>query len=77
MPELITLVNAAKQGDKAAFGQIVTRFQDMAFASAYAMLGDACTAQDAAQEAFIDAYLCLPNLREPAAFPRWDEPADG
>ncbi|MFN8495962.1 MAG: sigma-70 family RNA polymerase sigma factor [Caldilineaceae bacterium] len=71
MQELNSLVMAAKQGDKDAFGQIVNRFQDMAFASAYAMLGDVYAAQDAAQEAFIDAYLSLSNLREPAAFPGW------
>lgn len=71
MRELSSLVNAAQRGDKEAFGQIVLRFQDMAYASAYAMLGDPWLAQDAAQEAFIDAYLSLPKLREPAAFPGW------
>ena len=43
----------------------------MAYATAYAMLHDAGLAQDAAQEALIDAYLSLANLREPAAFPGW------
>ena len=71
MEELGTLVRAAQAGDKDASGQIVRRFQDMAFAFGYAMLGDAGLAQDAAQDAFIDAYLSLPNLREPAAFPGW------
>ncbi len=50
---------------------MVERFQRMAHAVAYAMLGDAHLAEDAAQEAFIEAYLCLPKLREPAAFPGW------
>lgn len=54
MQALNNLVIAAQQGNKDAFGQIVHRFQDMAFASAYAMLGDVYAAQDAAQEAFID-----------------------
>ena len=71
MEELRSLVVTAQLGDKGAFGRIVTRFQDMAYALAYAMLGDPGLAQDAAQEAFIDAYLSLPNLREPAAFPAW------
>ena len=65
MTELTTLVEAAQQGDKAAFGQIVIRFQDMA----YALVGDPGSAQDVAQEAFLDAYLNLAKLREPAAFP--------
>lgn len=71
MDELTMLVSAAQQGDKAAFNQVVLRFQDMAYATAYAMLHDAMLAQDAAQEAFIDAYLSLSHLREPAAFPGW------
>ncbi len=71
MIELRTLVLAAQQGDKEAFNQVVLRFQDMAYATAYAMIRNAALAQDAAQEAFIDAYLSLPTLREPAAFPGW------
>jgi RNA polymerase sigma factor (sigma-70 family) len=43
----------------------------MAYGIAYAMLGDTSLAQDAAQEAFIAAYLNLAALREAAAFPGW------
>ncbi|MEZ4726324.1 MAG: hypothetical protein R3E79_04225 [Caldilineaceae bacterium] len=57
MNDLRELVCAAQQGDKDAFNQVVLRFQDMAYATAYAMLHDVGLAQDAAQEAFIDAYL--------------------
>ena len=71
MDDLSKLVIAAQTGDKGAFGQIVRRFQDMAYAVGYAMLGEPQLAQDAAQDAFLDAYLCLPTLREPAAFPGW------
>jgi RNA polymerase sigma factor (sigma-70 family) len=71
MTELRLLVEAAQAGDRTAFGEIVTRFQDMAFASAYALLGDVQSAQDAAQEAFWEAYRNLTKLREPAAFPGW------
>lgn len=71
MEELTHVVIAAQRGDLDAFSRIVDRFQDMAYALAYAMLGDAHLAEDAAQESFIEAFLCLPNLREPAAFPGW------
>ena len=54
-----------------AFGQLVLRFQDMAFASAYAVLGDAYLAEDVAQDAFVSAWQKLSQLREPAAFPGW------
>src|SRR5215468_8779236 len=71
MTELPSLVRAAQDGDKDAFGQVVRRFQDMAYASAYATVGDACLAQDIAQEACLDAYLNLAKLRDPAASPGW------
>ena len=69
--ELRDWVAAAQSGDKEAFSEVVKRCQDMAYGIAYAMLGDAGLAQDAAQEAFIAAYLNLAALREPAAFPGW------
>src|SRR5215471_16610293 len=71
MSELQALVRAAQDGDKEAFGQVVRRFQDMAYASAYATVGDTGLAQDIAQEAFLDAYINLSKLHDPAAFPGW------
>lgn len=43
----------------------------MAVGYGYARLGDLQLAEDAAQEAFITAYIALPSLQEPAAFPGW------
>jgi RNA polymerase sigma factor (sigma-70 family) len=54
-----------------AFGEIVRRFQDMAYAVAYSVLGDFHLAEDAAQEAFITAWQKLGELRQPEAFPGW------
>lgn len=71
MESIEALVRAAQQGDREAFERIVERFQDMAYAGAYAMIEDAQLAEDVAQEAFIEAYLNLSKLREPAAFPGW------
>jgi RNA polymerase sigma factor (sigma-70 family) len=71
MDDLSSLVRAAQAGDQDAFGRVVRRFQDMAFAFGYAVLRDASRAQDIAQDAFIEAYATLSNLREPAAFPGW------
>lgn len=69
--ELTTLVNKARNGDLAAYGEIVRRFQDMAVGYSYSLLGDFHLAEDAAQEAFIGAYLDLAKLRESAAFTSW------
>jgi RNA polymerase sigma factor (sigma-70 family) len=71
MDELTALVIAAQAGDLEAFGRIVKRFQDMAYAKAYALLKDLDLAQDAAQDAFLEAYLNLSMLHEPAAFTPW------
>lgn len=51
-----------------AFADIVLSFQDMAFACAYAVLGDAYLAEDVAQDAFVVAWQKLDQLREPDAF---------
>jgi RNA polymerase sigma factor (sigma-70 family) len=54
-----------------AFEELVLRFQDMAFACAYGRLGDRGLAEDAAQEAFVSAWLNLDQLRSAEAFPGW------
>lgn len=71
MEDFVHLVHAAQTGSPEAFGLLVARFQNMAYAYAYAILGDFDLAQDVAQEAFVDAYQVLPALREPFAFPAW------
>lgn len=63
--------NSAPEARREAFGELVIRFQDMAFACAFAVLRDAYLAQDTAQEAFVVAWQRLAQLREPAAFPGW------
>src|SRR5688572_17816154 len=55
----------------AAFAMLVERFEEMAFATALVACGDAETARDACQEAFVVAWRKLPALREPAAFGGW------
>lgn len=64
-------VAAAKAGDREAFAALVKRFQGIAVGLAYARLRDADVARDVAQEAFLDAYVHLGQLREDAAFPGW------
>ena len=71
MDDLVFLITQINQGKSDAYELIVRRFQDMAVGFAYARLGDRQLAEDAAQEAFINAYLDLPSLRDPAAFPGW------
>jgi RNA polymerase sigma factor (sigma-70 family) len=71
MEDLIALVTRAQACDLDAYGCLVQRFQDMAVGYAYAYLGDVHLAEDAAQEAFIEAYANLVKLHHPAAFSAW------
>lgn len=54
-----------------AFGEVVLRFQDMAFGYAFAVLGDFHLAEEVSQEAFLTAWEKIKQVREPAAFPGW------
>ena len=73
--ELSDVVITAQRGGGPAgleaFGELVRRFQDMAVGYAFALLGDEDLAQDAAQEAFVQLYLHLKNIQDPAAFAGW------
>ncbi|MBV9850823.1 MAG: sigma-70 family RNA polymerase sigma factor [Armatimonadetes bacterium] len=69
--QMVRLVTRAAQGDRNAFDDLVRAFQDRAVALAVATLGDHHLAEDAAQEAFLEAFRDLASLRAPAAFPAW------
>lgn len=71
MATVESLVHRVRDGDIDAYETLVLRFQDMAVGYGYSILRDFQLAQDAAQEAFFEAYRNLHQLREPAAFPGW------
>jgi RNA polymerase sigma factor (sigma-70 family) len=71
MKEFTQLVEAAQAGDSEAYAALVQRFQGMAYAIVSRYVGDYHLAQDLVQEAIIEAFLHLPQLKEPAAFPGW------
>ena len=70
-PPEAELVTAARLGDQAAFGQLVSAYQEVAFRTAYLVTGDAGEAEDAAQEAFVKAYHALDRFRDGAALRPW------
>jgi RNA polymerase sigma factor (sigma-70 family) len=53
------------------FGRLVKRFQDGAFAYAYALVRNRAMAEDATQAAFLTAWLHRSALRDRAAFGAW------
>ena len=71
MDDLESLVRGCQLGDELAFRRLVERFKGTAYAYAYSLLGDFHLAEDAAQEAFINAWTKIDSLRIPAAFPSW------
>ncbi len=70
-PDLTALIRQVQSGDVDAYGVIVERFQDMAVGYAYSILRDFHLAEDAAQEAFVEAYRAISKLQIPKAFPNW------
>ena len=65
------LVERARMGDKEAFGLLVQRYRAAVYGVAYAQVGNFDDAQDVAQEAFVAAYLDLPQLRDAEKFAPW------
>src|SRR5262249_22061323 len=69
--ELVLLVQRARTGDRAAFGDLVLRFQPAVYAVALARLRDVNEAVELTQEVFIHAMTKLEQLRDPMCFAGW------
>ena len=65
------LVLRARQGDESAFAALLEDHGDRLHATAHHILRDADLAADAVQQAMIEIWRKLPNLREPDAFKAW------
>jgi RNA polymerase sigma-70 factor, ECF subfamily len=66
-----TLVERARDGDRHAFDRLVASRLTATFRLARAILGDTRDAEDATQEAFLNAWRNLPRLRDTAKFDAW------
>jgi RNA polymerase sigma factor (sigma-70 family) len=67
----VCLVGAARSGDRAAFATLIERHRPLLIASCRRMLGAGDLAEEAAQEAVIQAMLGLGRLRDPERFGAW------
>ena len=65
------LIQRAQDGDLAAYDELMRRYQDLAFRTAYLITGSAAAAEDAAQEAFVKAYYALGRFRLGAPWRPW------
>ena len=69
--EVTELVTRAQTGDRAAYGELVVRFQSAVFAMALSKVRDAGEAQELTQEVFVHGLRKLPQLRDPRCFAGW------
>jgi RNA polymerase sigma factor (sigma-70 family) len=65
------LVVRARGGDRDAFSELAAQSIGRLTAVARMILRDEYAAQDAVQEAFIEAWRSIPGLREPDRFEAW------
>ena len=65
------LIQAARNGDQAAFGELEQQYQKRVFALAVRMCPTPELAEEAAQEAFLAAWQGLPFFRGDSAFATW------
>jgi RNA polymerase sigma factor (sigma-70 family) len=65
------LVELAKGGDARAYGELVDRYREIAFRTAYLIARNGADAEDAAQDAFVKAYYALDRFRSAEPFRPW------
>lgn len=70
-PRVRALVEAARTGDREAFGELVVMYERVVFRTALAALGRREDAEDAAQDAFIVAWRKLRGYRGASTFRTW------
>lgn len=63
-------IAAAQKGDAAAFNQIVRAYQASVYRTAYRVLGERASAEDATQDAFISAFKHIRSYRG-GSFKAW------
>ena len=69
--EITQVVERARSGDRAAYGELVERFQPTVYALALSRLRNPTDAQELVQEVFIHAMTKLAQLRDPHCFAGW------
>ena len=65
------LIARAQKGDRDAFGELVRQHHAGVVNVVYRMCGDVELAEDAAQDAFIQAWLHLPSFRPGTSLRNW------
>src|SRR5256714_4738436 len=69
--EITSLVERARAGDRAAYGELVERYQPTVYAVALSRLRKPTEAQELAQEVFLHGMKKLAQLRDAQCFAGW------
>ena len=67
----VELARLARDGDIHAYGELVDRYREVAFRTAWLITRSTADAEDAAEEAFVKAYYALGRFRSGEAFRPW------
>ncbi|MBW8884307.1 MAG: sigma-70 family RNA polymerase sigma factor [Planctomycetia bacterium] len=70
-PDEAQLIAASRRGEAAAYGYLVRKYQRRLCSSLFHICGSSADAQDAAQEAFLQAFLKLNTYTGASAFYTW------
>ena len=65
------LIEQAQQGDRNAFGELVSRYYPGVVRVVYRLCGDTGLAEDMAQEAFLRGWINLPSFRPQSSLRNW------
>jgi RNA polymerase sigma factor (sigma-70 family) len=65
------LVEASRRGERAAFGDLVSRYQDLVCAVSFSSTGNWALSEDVAQDTFLAAWRQLGQLRETGRVRPW------
>ena len=69
--EVISLVEQAKEGDRAAFEDLMQAYSGFVYSLAFRMLGKRADAEDVFQETFLRAWSHLTSFRSGGNFTHW------
>jgi len=70
-PDDTEFIVQARRGDRAAFGELVKRYQRRAYAVAYGLVGNREDALELAQESFVKAYRAMNRFDTEMPFYPW------
>ena len=68
---ILKLIESAKAGNAEAFGELYGFFKQDLFAIAYYYTGRTSDAEDAVQDAALDAFKQIGSIRESSSFKQW------